>query len=304
MKRLGLIAIMVFGGLLFSISFELPDLGDARSPASTHVSPYYIEQAIHDTSVPNVVTAILADYRGYDTLFETAVIFSAGLATFALVMVLAGRWQARVGPRRMSLAGGLLLGLGFVLGGLFGSTFWAQFLFIGVVAGAGIGLALVKQAQNDSAAADRAIQTARQITSGQVIVAFGSAGLRDREKRRLMSEIAAGWTERGSSSRITKSASFPGSRLPITSSEWHCQAAVDVIARMAASTETRSSGASTVSGSFHRSRATATRILWSVPNGDTGASVCILHGMPARSTLAQRSNKRTFSDPKTRSRIT
>ncbi len=87
MKRLGLIAIMVFGGLLFSISFELPDLGDARSPASTHVSPYYIEQAIHDTSVPNVVTAILADYRGYDTLFETAVIFSAGLACFFLLRI-------------------------------------------------------------------------------------------------------------------------------------------------------------------------------------------------------------------------
>lgn len=87
MRRLGLIAILVFGGLLFYISFELPDLGDALSPASTHVSPYYIEHTIHDTSVPNVVTAILADYRGYDTLFETAVIFSAGLACFFLLRI-------------------------------------------------------------------------------------------------------------------------------------------------------------------------------------------------------------------------
>lgn len=87
MKNLGLIAILVFGGLLFSISLELPDLGDPHSPASTHVSPYYIEHAMQDTSVPNVVTAILADYRGYDTLFETAVIFSAGLACFFLLRI-------------------------------------------------------------------------------------------------------------------------------------------------------------------------------------------------------------------------
>lgn len=87
MRRLGLIAVIVFGGLLFSVSFELPDLGDARSPASTHVSPYYIENTLADTSVPNIVTAILADYRGYDTLFETAVIFSAGLACFFLLRI-------------------------------------------------------------------------------------------------------------------------------------------------------------------------------------------------------------------------
>ena len=42
---------------------------------------------MEDTSVPNIVTAILADYRGYDTLFETAVIFSAGLACFFLLRI-------------------------------------------------------------------------------------------------------------------------------------------------------------------------------------------------------------------------
>jgi OFA family oxalate/formate antiporter-like MFS transporter len=93
----------------------------------------------------SVFTKLLTDPQGvYQfTATQTAWIFSAGLATFALVMVLAGRWQVRTGPRLMSMLGGLLLGLGFVLGGLFGSTFWAQFLFIGVVAGAGIGLAYV-----------------------------------------------------------------------------------------------------------------------------------------------------------------
>jgi MFS family permease len=93
----------------------------------------------------SVFTKILTDPNGiYQfTATQTAWIFSAGLATFALVMVLAGRWQAKTGPRLMTIMGGLLLGLGFVLGGFFGSTFWAQFLFIGIVAGAGIGLGYV-----------------------------------------------------------------------------------------------------------------------------------------------------------------
>jgi len=93
----------------------------------------------------SVFTKLLTDPDGIYrfTATQTAWVFSAGLATFALVMVLAGRWQAKTGPRLMTVLGGLLLGLGFVLGGFFGSTFWAQFFFIGIVAGAGIGLAYV-----------------------------------------------------------------------------------------------------------------------------------------------------------------
>lgn len=87
MKKLGGISILLLGGILFYTSFDFPRWGDGKSPASQHLSPYYIEHAIEDTSVPNIVTAILADYRGYDTLFETAVIFSAGLACFFLLRV-------------------------------------------------------------------------------------------------------------------------------------------------------------------------------------------------------------------------
>jgi len=70
-------------------------------------------------------------------------IFSAGLATFAVVMVLAGRLQARIGPRPVAMAGGLVLGAGYILGGFFGDAFWPQFICIGLVGGAGIGLAYV-----------------------------------------------------------------------------------------------------------------------------------------------------------------
>ncbi len=74
---------------------------------------------------------------------EAAWIFSAGLATFAVVMVLAGRWLAQAGPRKMAVTGGLLLGAGYLLGGFFGSGFWTQLFFIGILGGAGIGLAYV-----------------------------------------------------------------------------------------------------------------------------------------------------------------
>ena len=93
----------------------------------------------------SVFTRILTDPEGlYQfTATQTAWIFSAGLATFAVVMILAGRWLARVGPRRLTILGGLFLGLGFVLGGFFGTSFWAQFICIGLIAGAGIGLGYV-----------------------------------------------------------------------------------------------------------------------------------------------------------------
>jgi len=74
---------------------------------------------------------------------QTQVIFSVSLATFAVVMVLAGRWQAQAGPRIVALTGGAILGAGYILAGLFGQSFFAQVLFIGLVGGAGIGLAYV-----------------------------------------------------------------------------------------------------------------------------------------------------------------
>jgi MFS family permease len=74
---------------------------------------------------------------------EAAWVFSVGLATFAVVMVMAGRWQAQVGPRPLAVLSGLTLGTGYVLGGFFGTDFWAQLLFIGLVGGAGIGLGYV-----------------------------------------------------------------------------------------------------------------------------------------------------------------
>lgn len=85
MKKIGIVLIIITGGLLVYVSLDFPLWGDPNAPASTHVSPYYIENAVRETAASNIVTAVLADYRGYDTLFETVVIFTAGIACIFLL---------------------------------------------------------------------------------------------------------------------------------------------------------------------------------------------------------------------------
>lgn len=87
MKIIGLIIAVVTGALLVYATADFPAWGDPASPASTHLSPHFIEKVMEETSVPNIVTAVLADYRGYDTMYETTVIFSAGLVCFLLLRI-------------------------------------------------------------------------------------------------------------------------------------------------------------------------------------------------------------------------
>jgi len=109
------------------------------------VGAVFIQLALGAIYAWSVFTARLTDPQGAYafTASQTAWVFSAGLATFAIVMVFAGRWLPRVGPRVLAVSGGLLLGAGYILGGLFGDSFWVQLTCIGVIGGAGIGLAYV-----------------------------------------------------------------------------------------------------------------------------------------------------------------
>lgn len=85
MKVTGLILFTLLGSLLFYGALDFPGWGDPASPAASRVSVYYIEQSMAQTAVPNMVTAVLADFRGYDTMFETIVIFTAGIVCLFLL---------------------------------------------------------------------------------------------------------------------------------------------------------------------------------------------------------------------------
>ena len=75
------------GALLLLAVFDLPTLGDAMAPVHQHVAPRYLAESGSALQIPNVVTTVLASYRGFDTLGETIVVFTAGLG---VLMLLAG----------------------------------------------------------------------------------------------------------------------------------------------------------------------------------------------------------------------
>lgn len=87
---LPLIVVGITGAALVYGTLSAPMLGDPGAPVHQHVAPRYIEHGPQEVGVPNMVTAVLASYRGYDTLGETAVIFTAGLALLLLLGIQEG----------------------------------------------------------------------------------------------------------------------------------------------------------------------------------------------------------------------
>jgi len=80
-----LLVVLATGAVLVYGTLDMPSFGSADSPAQTHVAADYLEHTPKDTGVPNVVTAILASYRGYDTLGETVVVFTAAIGVLILI---------------------------------------------------------------------------------------------------------------------------------------------------------------------------------------------------------------------------
>ena len=89
---LPLFVAAVTGAAIVWGTYSLPPFGTPDNVIHKHVVPRYLADSVKETMVPNVVTSVLADYRGYDTLGETTVIFTAGIG---VLLLLKGRRRRR-----------------------------------------------------------------------------------------------------------------------------------------------------------------------------------------------------------------
>lgn len=84
-RALPLIVVFLTGLALVYGTLDMPHFGDPSAPVQTHVAPKYINDTATEIGMPNIVTAVLASYRGFDTLGEVTVIFTAGIAVLLLL---------------------------------------------------------------------------------------------------------------------------------------------------------------------------------------------------------------------------
>ena len=96
---LPLLVVLVTGAILVYGTIDMPPFGGADNPIHHHIADHYLEESGHEIGIPNVVTSVLASYRGYDTLGETTVIFAAAVGV--LLVLGAGRGQRAGGGRRV-----------------------------------------------------------------------------------------------------------------------------------------------------------------------------------------------------------
>jgi len=85
LSPMSLILVLITGGVLVYGTFDMPRYGDANAPIHQHVGNYYIKNSGAEIGIPNIITSILASYRGYDTLGETAVVFTAAIGVLAII---------------------------------------------------------------------------------------------------------------------------------------------------------------------------------------------------------------------------
>ena len=96
-----LLIVSVTGAALIFGTFDMPRYGDPNAPANKHVAPRYVQKSGEEIGLPNIVTSILASYRGYDTLGETVVIFTAAIGVLVLLGKGRGpeRWRPGMRPK-------------------------------------------------------------------------------------------------------------------------------------------------------------------------------------------------------------
>lgn len=91
---LPLAVVSITGAALIYGTFDMPRFGEPDNPIHRHVAPRYIEDSPEEIGVPNMVTSVLASYRGYDTLGETVVVFTAAIGVLILIGGIASRLDA------------------------------------------------------------------------------------------------------------------------------------------------------------------------------------------------------------------
>ncbi|MFZ0258224.1 MAG: DUF4040 domain-containing protein [Gammaproteobacteria bacterium] len=93
---LPMLVVLITGGALLYGTLDMPHYGDPNAPVNQHVVPRYIEDSWAEIGVPNIVTSVLASYRGYDTLGETTVILTAAIGVMGLLQ---GRRRKNLGAK-------------------------------------------------------------------------------------------------------------------------------------------------------------------------------------------------------------
>jgi multicomponent Na+:H+ antiporter subunit B len=83
--------VLFTGAILIYGTLDMPPYGNPDNPIHKHVAPHYLEDSEHEIGVPNVVTSVLASYRGYDTMGETTVVFTAAVGVMILLSALRRR---------------------------------------------------------------------------------------------------------------------------------------------------------------------------------------------------------------------
>lgn len=101
--RLVLVVVVVLATLIIYATFDKPRLGDPEAPVHQHLAPWYLAKTPEYIDIPNVVTAVLASFRGYDTLGEVFVVFAACIGVLFILGVSPGEGAATTAPRNAGL---------------------------------------------------------------------------------------------------------------------------------------------------------------------------------------------------------
>ncbi|HZY30915.1 MAG TPA: OFA family MFS transporter, partial [Candidatus Methylomirabilis sp.] len=107
------------------------------------------------------------------TAMEATVPFALSIAFFAVAMVIAGRLQDKMGPRTVGMVGGVLVGAGFILSGIMGSTLTGLYIAFGVIGGLGMGCAYV----TPLATTIKWWPDKRGLMTGLVVMGFGAGAI-------------------------------------------------------------------------------------------------------------------------------